>query len=153
MSATHTSSHTASNTASSGLTRQGLTGRFWWVGILTVLAAIVMNTLITLGAHALFTVASTFAPLQFVSVISATGVAVTGALIVLAVMSQRSQHPVRVFRRIAATVLLISVIPGLLLPVLQLYPGTTLPEVGTLLLMHLATALLCVSMAPRLMAA
>ena len=77
MSATDTASHTSS----SALTRQGLTGRFWWVGILTVLAAIVMNTLITLGAHALFTVASTFAPLQFVSVIPATGVAVAGALI------------------------------------------------------------------------
>ncbi len=149
MSATHTSP----NTASSALTRQGLTGHFWWVGILTVLAAVVMNTLITLAAHALFTVAPTFAPLQFVSVIPATGVAVTGALIVLAVISQRSQHPVRLFGRIAAAVLLISVIPGLLLPVLQLYPGTTLPEVGTLLLMHLATALLCVSMAPRLLAA
>ena len=58
MSATHTSS----NTASSALTRQGLTGRFWWVGVLTVLAAIVMNTLITLAAHALFTVASTSRP-------------------------------------------------------------------------------------------
>ena len=148
MSATQTASHTSS----SALTRQGLTGRFWWVGILTVLAAIVMNTLITLGAHALFTVASTFAPLQFVSVIPATGVAVTGALIVLAVISQRSQHPIRLFGRIAAAVLLISVIPGLLLPILQLYPGTTLPEVGTLLVMHMATALLCVSMAPRLMA-
>jgi hypothetical protein len=152
MSATHTSSNTASNTSSSALTRQGLTGRFWWVGILTVLAASVMNTLITLVAHALFTVAPTFAPLQFVSVIPATGVAVTGALIVLAVIRQRSQHPVRLFRRIAGAVLLISVIPGLLLPVLQLYPGTTLPEVGALLLMHLATALLCVSMAPRLLA-
>jgi hypothetical protein len=76
-----------------------------------------------------------------------------GALIVLAVISQRSQQPVRLFGRIAAAILLISVIPGLLLPVLQLYPGTTLPEFGALLLMHLATALLCVSMAPRLMAA
>ena len=86
------------------------------------------------------------------SVIPATGVAVTGALVVLAVIRQRSQQPVRLFGRIAAAVLLISVIPGLLLPVLQLYPGTTLPEVGALLLMHLATALLCVSMAPRLLA-
>lgn len=148
MSATHTSA----NTSSSALTRQGLTGHFWWVGILTVLAAVVMNTLVTLAAHVLFTVAPTFAPLQFVSVIPATGVAVTGALIVLAVIRQRSQHPVRLFGRIAAAVLLISVIPGLLLLVLQLYPGTTLPEVGALLLMHLATALLCVSMAPRLLA-
>jgi hypothetical protein len=109
-----------------------------------------MNTLIVLAARTLFTVAPTFVPLQFASVIPATVVAVTGALTVFALLNRRSERSMRVFRRIAGGVLLLSIIPDLLLPVIGLYPGTTLPEVGALLLMHLATALLCVGMAPRL---
>jgi hypothetical protein len=65
-------------------------------------------------------------------VAEATGEAPAGALL---------QHR-------ALLVLLVSIIPDLLLPVVGLYPGTTLPEVGIVMLMHLVTALLCVSMAP-----
>jgi len=141
MSATHTAN---------ALKRQDLSGRFWWVGMGTLLAAVVMNTLIVLTARTLFTVAPTFVPLQFASVIPATVVAVTGALIIFAQIYRRAARPTRLFRRIAVGVLLLSIIPDLLLPLIGLYPGTTLPEVGALLLMHLATAALCVSMAPRL---
>ncbi|HUY77833.1 MAG TPA: DUF6069 family protein [Ktedonobacterales bacterium] len=139
-------------TASGALKRQGLSARSWWVGALIVLAAVVMNTLIVLAAHALLTVAPTFSPLQYVGVIPATIVAVTGALIVFALISRRSQQPVRLFRRVALAVLVISIIPGLLLPVFGWFQGTTLPEVGALLLIHVATALLCVSLAPRMLA-
>ena len=138
------------HTASSALKRQGLSAQFWRVGLLTLLAAVAINACIALAAHTLFTVSPTFAPLQFASVIPATAVAVTGALLVLALISRRSQQPVRLFRRIALLVLLVSIIPDLLLPVIGLYPGATLPEVGTVPLMHLATALLCVSMPSRL---
>jgi hypothetical protein len=109
-----------------------------------------MNTLIVLTAHTLFTVAPTFVPLQLASVIPATLVTVTGALIVFALINRRAARPTRLFRGIAGGVLLLSIVPDLLLPVIGLYPGTTLPEVGALLLMHVATALLCVGMAPRL---
>jgi Family of unknown function (DUF6069) len=138
------------HTAANALKRQDLSERFWWVGMGTLLAAVVMNSLIVLAAHTLFTVAPTFVPLQFASVIPATVVAVTGALTVFALLNRRSERPTRLFRRIAGGVLLLSIIPDLLLPVIGLYPGTTLPEVAALLLMHLATALLCVGMAPRL---
>lgn len=140
----------ATQTSSSALKQRGLSGRFWLVGLLTIVAAVVMNALIVLAAHAAFTVAPTFMPLQFESVIPATVVAVVGALIVLALISRRSQQPIRLFRRIAVGVLVISIIPGLLLPVLNVYPGTTLSEVGALLLIHVATALLCIGIAPRL---
>ena len=146
MSATHPATHTSSSV----LNRQGISARFWWVGALTLLAAVVMNTLIVLAAHAVFTVAPAFMPLQFVSAIPATIVAVTGAILVFAFISQRSRRPVRLFQRVALCVLLISIIPDLLLPFIKLDPGTTLPEVGALMLMHLATALLVVSMAPRM---
>lgn len=141
-------------TATSGaLKRQGLSARSWWVGALTVLGAVVMNTVIVLAAHALLTVAPTFGPLQFVAALPTTIIAVVGALVVFALISQRSQQPVRLFRRIALVVLAISLIPDLAVLIFKLYPGTTLPQVGVLMLMHIATALLCVSMAPRLLGA
>ena len=137
-------------TMSSALKRQGLSAQFWRVGLLTLLAAVVINTVIALAAHILFMVAPTFVPLQVASVIPATAVAVTGALLVLALISRRSQRPVRLFRRIALLVLLVSIIPDLLLPVIGLYPGTTLPAIGMIMLMHLVTASLCITMAPRI---
>ena len=142
MSATHTSSN--------ALKQHSLSGRFWWVGILTIIAAVIMNAIIVFAAHEAFTVAATFTPLQFESVIPATAIAVTGALIVFAFIVMRSQQPVRLFRRIAVAVLVVSIIPGLLLPVLNVFAGTALPEVGALLLIHVATALLCIGIAPRL---
>ncbi len=138
-------------TTSGALKRQGLSVRSWWVGAFILLGAVVMNTAITLAAHTLLTVAPTFGPLQFVAVIPSTIIAVAGALVVFAAISQRSRQPVRLFRRIALVGLVISLIPDLALLALKLYPGTTLPQVGALMLMHIATALLCVSMAPRLL--
>lgn len=141
MSVAHTSSDT--------LSQRGSLGRFGGVGILTLLAAVAMNTLIVLAAHSLFTVLPTFVPLQFESVIPATAVVVVGALVVFALLNRWSQQPARLFRRIAGGVLLVSIIPVLLLPVLGVYPSTTWFEVGTLLLVHTATALLCISVVPR----
>lgn len=142
----------ATNTSSTALKQNGLSGRSWLVGILTILTAVIMNTVILLVAHAALTVAPTFVPLQFTSALPATVVAVTGALIVFALLSRQSQQPVRLFRRIAVVVLIISIIPDLLLPFTGWFADTTLPEVGFVLLMHVATALLCIAMAPRLLA-
>lgn len=129
---------------------QGLSGHFWWASVITLVAAIVTNTLVLLVAHAVLTVAPTFGPLQFVSAIPATAVAVLGAIGVFALLSQWSAHPTRVFRRLAAIVFLVSVIVVLLLLlVIGLYPAATLAEVGTVLLLHAVTALLCVSILPR----
>ncbi len=139
----------ATQTPSNTLKRQGLSGRFWSVSLLTLLAAVIINTLIVLAAHAVLTVAPTFTPLQFEAFIPATVVAVAGAIIVFAQISRRSQQPAPLFRRIAVGVLIISIIPGLLLPTIGLFPGTMLPEVGAVLLMHIATAVLCISTLPR----
>ena len=138
-------------TTSGALKRQGLSARAWWMGALIVFGAVVMNTAIVLVAHTLLTVAPTFGPLQYVAAVPTTVIAVIGALVVFVVISQRSQQPVRLFRRIALIVLAISLIPDVAVFVLKLYPGTTLPQVGVLMLMHIATALLCVSLAPRLL--
>jgi len=128
---------------------RGIPGRLWWVGFLTVLAAVMVNTLIAFGARALFPVAPTFLPLQPAGFLSSTVIGVVGAVIVFALIARWSKHPTRLFQRTVWVVLLVSLIPVLLLPVVGLYPGTTLPEVGALLLMHVATALICLGILPR----
>ena len=108
-----------------------------------------MNTLISLGAKSLFSVASTFIPLQLEGFIPSTIIGVVGAFIVFALIVRWAKHPIRLFQRVAVIVLLASLLPDLLLPFVRLYPGTTFPEVGALLLMHVATGLLCLGTASQ----
>ena len=124
-------------------------GRLWWVGLLTVLAAVIVNASVALVAKALFSVAPTFIPLQVGSVIAFTVIGAVGAVIVFALLLRWAKQPIRLFQRIAWIVLLVSLIPDLLLPFLGLFPGTTFAEVGALILMHVATGLICIGMLPR----
>ena len=123
--------------------------RLWWIGLLLVLVTIAVNSLIALGARLLFHVAPTFQPLQLQGFIPSTVIGVTGAVIVFALLVRWTRQPIRLFQRIAVSVLLISLIPDLLLPYVRIFPDTTFPEVGALLLMHLATAFICLVMLPR----
>ncbi len=141
MSSTHTSQTTSKH--------QSAFGRLWRVGLLTVLAAVIANILIALVVKALFPVAPTFLPLQLGSVIVFTVIGVVGAVIVFALIVRWAKHPIRLFQRIAWAVLLVSLIPDVLLPFVGLYPGTTFPEVGALLLMHVATAFICLGTVSR----
>lgn len=130
-------------TTQNTLKQSGLFRRLLMVGLLIVLAASVMNTLIMLGAKALFPVAPTFQPLQLQSFLPCTVIGVVGAVIAFALLVRWTKQPARMFRRIAVVVLLASLLPDLLLPFIQLFPGTIFPEVGALLLMHVATGSLC----------
>jgi hypothetical protein len=124
-------------------------GRLWWVGLLTIVTAVVVNTLISLVAKALFTVAPTFLPLQMVF-IPFTVFGSLGAIIVFALLGRFARRPISTFRRTVWIVLLVSFIPDLLIGFSQLFPGTTPLEVGTLMVMHVATAMICLNLLPRL---
>ena len=124
-------------------------GRLWWVGLLTVLAAVIVNAVVALVAKALFSVAPTFIPLQVGSVIAFTVIGAIGAVIVFALLLRWAKQPIRLFQRIAWVVLLVSLIPDLLLPFLGLFPGTTFAEVVALIVMHVATGLICIGVLPR----
>ena len=72
-----------------------------------------------------------------------------GAVIVFALLLRWAKQPIRLFQRIAWVVLLVSLIPDLLLPFLGLFPGTTFAEVVALIVMHVATGLICIGVLPR----
>lgn len=124
-------------------------GRLWWVGLLTIITAVVVNILISLVAKALFTVAPTFLPLQMIF-IPFTVIGSLGAIIVFALLGRFARRPISAFRRTVWIVLLVSFIPDLLIGFLRPFPGTTPLEVGTLMVMHLATATICLGILVRL---
>lgn len=124
-------------------------GRLWWVGLLTIIAALVVNFLISLLAKALFTVAPTFLPLQMYF-IPFTVFGSLGTIIVFALLGRFARRPISTFRRTVWIVLLVTFIPDVLVGFLRPYPGTTWMEVGTLMLMHFATAMICLNALTRL---
>lgn len=121
-----------------------------WTGLLTVVVALVINTVIALSARTLFAVAPAFLPLQPVALIPTTVAAVAGAVIVFGLLMRWSQQPKRLFVRIAVIVLAISLLPDVLLLFVPLYPGATIAGVGTLMLMHVLTGLLCLGTLTRM---
>lgn len=123
--------------------QRGVFGRLWLVCLLTMIAAVVVNTIISLLAKGLFPVVPTFLPLQPMIFIPFTVLGVLGATIVFAQIRRRAKHPISTFQRTVWIVLLVSLIPDLLVAFFRPYPGTTLAEVGALMLMHVATAMIC----------
>lgn len=125
-------------------------GRLWWVGLLTIAIAVVVNLLISLLAKALFPVAPTFLPLQTMIFIPFTVIGSLGAITVFALLGRFARRPFTTFQRTVWIVLLVSFIPDLLVGFLQPYPGTNPLEVGTLMLMHVAVAMICLNTLLRL---
>ena len=125
-------------------------GRLWWVGLLTIVAAVIVNNLIALLAKGLFPVAPTFLPLQIMIFVPFTVFGSLGAIIVFALLGRFARHPISTFQRTVWIVLLVSFIPDLLVGFLRPYVGTTSLEVATLMLMHVATAMICLNTLLRL---
>src|SRR5918998_6224770 len=112
-------------------------GRLLWVGPLAVLASVIANVLVSITAVALVGISPEFEPLHLRPVIGFTAVGVLGAVIVFALVARFSRRPVRLFRRIALVVLLLSFLPDLsLLLIASPYAGTTAQSVVVLMLMH-----------------
>jgi len=110
--------------------------RLLWVGPLAIVAAIAAIVVIRLIAVAALQPDPRFGPLTPSVPITFTFIGVLGAVIVFAIVGRFARRPIRLFRRIALAVLLISFVPDILLLVIGAMPGTTLPNVLTLVLMH-----------------
>jgi hypothetical protein len=121
-------------------------GRLWWVGLLTTIVSVLVNFVIALITRTLTTVSPAFIPLQTFAFVMWTVIGCVGAIIVFALLARLTQRPIRNFQITALVVLLVSLIPDLMLGASHLYPTTTPLTVGALILMHIATALVCVGL-------
>lgn len=132
---------------SGGVEGRGVSlGRLAAVGVLTVAVAVVVNVVIRTVAVSVFGIGEGFQPLGVGPTVFFTVVGVTGAVVVFGLMLRFVRRPVRLFRRVALAVLLVSLVPDLLLLVTNSIPGTTVAGVGTLMLEHIATWAVAVGM-------
>jgi len=120
--------------------------RLLWVGPLAVLASVIANVLVSITTVALVGISPEFEPLHLRPVIGFTIVGVLGAVLVFALVARFSRRPVRLFRRIALVVLLLSFMPDLSLLNASPYAGTTVQSVIALMLMHVVACLISVSL-------
>ena len=140
-----------------------------WVAPLLLVAALVTNSVIRAVAQALNTNSSQFMPIAGPIYIVFTLAGVLGAVLVFMVLVRFGKRPLTWYPRIALVALLLSLIPDISLlfapspaagggfPPLGAPPDASmlmgsadLFSVGALMLMHAATALLCIVLLTRL---
>lgn len=119
-----------------------------WVGPLMIVIAVLVNLVVRTLAVSFFGVASSFLYLQIPVVIGTTVVFLLLALLAFVLVSRVSRHPVRIFRIVAGVALLASFLnPLLLLAGWWLpAPGMNLRIFWTMIVMHIVSALIAVSL-------
>ena len=114
-------------------------GRLARVGGLAVALAIVVNVVIRTVAVSVLGLGEGFLPLGVGPTVFFTVVGMAGAVVVFGLVVRFAKRPVRVFRRVALVVLLVSLVPDLLLMFSGSMPGTTVAGVFTLMVEHVAS--------------
>jgi hypothetical protein len=114
-------------------------GRLARVGGLAVALAIVVNVVIRTVAVSVLGIDGGFLPLGVGPTVFFTVVGMAGAVVVFGLVIRLAKRPVRVFRRVALVVLLVSLAPDLLLLFSGSMPGTTVAGVFTLMVEHVAS--------------
>ena len=114
-------------------------GRLARVGALAVALAVVVNVVIRTAAVSVFGIGEGFLPLGVGPTVLFTAVGMVGAVVVFGLISRFARRPVRLFRRVAVVVLLISLVPNVLMLFSGSMPGTTVAGVGTLMVEHVAS--------------
>ena len=110
--------------------------RLWWVGPLTVLAAIAAVLVVRVAAFATLDLSPDYPPLTWQGLSIFTAVLVSAGVLVFVFVARSSPTPIRTYRRIALVALLLSFIPDLFLP--GSGPGATWPSSIVLMVMHVA---------------
>lgn len=101
--------------------------------------AIVVNVVIRTVAVSVLGIDGGFLPLGVGPTVFFTVVGMAGAVVVFGLVIRLAKRPVRVFRRVALVVLLVSLAPDLLLLFSGSMPGTTVAGVFTLMVEHVAS--------------
>ena len=132
--------------------RPGLAPRkLAWVGPLTVVAAALVNLVIRSIAVAFFGVPDGFMYLQAPFVIGSTLIFLLFAFLAFVLVGRFSRRPVRFYRVLALVALFVSFLnPIMALAGLFPAPGMNLHIFWTMIVMHIVTALITVSLLTKL---
>ena len=128
-------------------------GGLWWTGLKTLVTALVATLTVRWVGVSVLDIPLEFPPLaQAGPTVFFTTVGALAAIAVFAVVRRRSRAPARLFRGIAAAVLLLSFIPDLWLlseGAGAIFPGGSVPGVGLLMFMHVVAATVIVGFLTR----
>jgi hypothetical protein len=114
--------------------------RLWLAGLITIVGSIIVNMLIRFIALALVPTLSSSMQLGMPAVVIVfTLVGTLGAVLVFALMNRFARNPIRTFRIVASVILVLSFIPDFLLGASE-----GIAHVIPLILMHIATGLICI---------
>jgi hypothetical protein len=115
--------------------------RLWWAGLLAAVVAVVGNIIVQVITNALVTIPAGFLPFQIPRIAIFSVVGVAGATGVFALLSRFTQRPIHWFWITSVVVLLLSFVPNILMLIGTLpVPGTTVPGVISLMVMHVVAA-------------
>ena len=118
-----------------------------WVGPLTIVSTAIVNLIIRTIAVSIIGVPETFQDLQAPSVIGSTIVFLLVALLAFVLVNRFARRPIRFYRLLAFVVLCISFLsPVMALVGLFPAPGMTLSIFWTMIVMHLFSAIIVVSL-------
>ena len=116
-------------------------GNFWWVGLQTIVGAVIATLVVRATAMAILDIPAAFPPLAGPGpTLFFTVVGVLGGVGVLAAVCRVASQPIRLFRIIVAVALLVSFVPDILLLTSDAFPGTTVASVSTLMFQHVVAA-------------
>jgi hypothetical protein len=122
--------------------------KLMWVGPLTIVLAVLVNLVVRAFAVSFFGVSSSFPYVQAPVIMITTVVFLVLALLAYVLVDRVSSHPVRSFRILGSIALVVS----FLNPLLQLAghwlpaTGMNLPIFWTMIVMHIVSALITVSL-------
>ena len=114
-------------------------GRLARVGVVAVAVAVVTNVLIRTVAVSVFGIGEGFLPLGVGPTVLFTVWGMLGAVVAFGLILSFARRPVRLFRRVALVVLLISLVPDVLMLFSGSMPGATVAGVVTLMVEHVAS--------------
>lgn len=124
--------------------------RLFWVGPLTVVAAVIAVLVVRVIGVAIVHPSPSFVALTWLPPISLCAFLVICAVLVFALVGRFSKRPYRVYLVISLVVLVLSFIPDAAEPLYSLVPGTTWPNAVVLMVMHVAAWAVTVSLLFRL---
>ena len=131
-------------------TQQTHPADLWWVGLQTIVAAVIAALVVRAAAITVLDIPTSFPPLADPGpTIFFTLVGVLGAVGVFAAVRRFASQPTRLFRSIATVALVVSFLPDLWLltdAASEAFPGATPASVGTLMVQHVVAAAIVVWM-------
>jgi hypothetical protein len=119
-------------------------------GVATVAVAVLVNVVIRTVAVSVLGIGEGFLPLGVGPTVVFTMVGMAGAVVVFGLMLRFAKRPVRMFRRVALAVLLVSLVPDVLMLLAPSMPGTTVAGVLTLMVEHVVSWAVAVGVLTRL---